>query len=706
MRTRMPSSVIVPGMRLGSEPDWWSTWTRQPGDSETLHSLVVGPAATTVPVDAKALAERAVEAASRGASSLGIGPAFGRQISTGAVRLRQYQIDCCDAVQTAWSEGKRAPLTVLPTGAGKTLIASEMIARASYGRGLRTLFLAHRKELLDQTAAKVGLVSPDTRVGIVQGPRDVATKMVTVASIQTLGHPNGKRLNQILDAGGIGLLILDEAHHAVSRQWIKVIDAIRTRCPNVLMMGMTATPGREDGIALDRVFDTVAFERNLVDMINEGWLVPPKGFRVTIDVDLNRVDTDGGDFVGSQLSKVMNTPHVNRAVVRAWMKHGHDRKMLVFAVDVAHAEALAAEFRDAGYPAAHVAGSMKPKERQKALDDFRNGFIRLLVSCNVLAEGYDDPSAEGIVFARPTQSQALFIQALGRALRLYPGKTEAIVIDCVGNSEKHKPVQLASLVGFDPKRGFFGAKPKPEEEDDEDNEAILPPTVEGADLGRTYEVHITKRVASARYKWRETKFGWVLQIPRIGYYLVAWSDKNHTRATIRFYDQREGRKKEPPREVLRDPVTFEMAYGMVESEADRLFRASERRDDLAPLEDMPTEALVDLDEGVDEDISIPESWVLRDAHWRTQAMTVRQRQLLVALGVREATMPDTAGEASDLITILRVERDVQMRLPATEKQLAYLRRWNLPYPDRLTKGAAAKMIYEHRVNAGFQEPRR
>lgn len=699
---RFPSAARAVDMLIGAEPDWWSTWTPQPGSSDVLHALVTG-AAPPMNEREEVLAEQAVAAAVKKAPVL-VGGAH-QQHGQGIVKLRPYQLDCCAAIQNAWTSGSRAPLVVLPTGAGKTLVASEMIARVRKATSGRCLFFAHRKELLDQTATKVRLVSPDTRVGLIQAKFNEIGRPVTVASIQTLGHKGGKRLEALLNAGSYELMILDEAHHAVSKQWLRVIEAIRQRNPGILVMGMTATPGREDGLALDRIFDTVAYERNLLDMIQEGWLVPPRGFRVKIDVRLDEVRSDGGDYVVSQLSKVMNTPHVNRAVVEAWMTYGHDRKCLVFACDVEHASALAQEFRDAGYPALHVDGTMKPKQRKEALDAFREGSIKLLVNCNVLTEGYDDPSAEGIVFARPTQSQALYIQAMGRALRLFPGKTEALIIDCVGNSEKHRPIQLASLVGFDPKKGR-GPSAAPGEGDGEEDEVILEPTVADAEVRDGHEFSISKRVASTKYKWRETTHGWVLQIPRIGYYLVAWSDKARSASTIRFYDQRDGRKNTPPREVVREPITFEMAYGLVEAEADRLFRASEQRNDMWSDEQMPLEGLVDLDEGVDDDLHVPESWVLKNAEWRSHPITYRQRELLLSLGVKGHTMPELAGEASDLITIMRVERDVKMRLPATEKQLAYFKRWKMTVPENLTKGAAAKLIYEHRVSKGFQEPRR
>jgi len=668
------------------------TWTSQPVTGERVHTLVVGSAkAEDLPLAEQTAAAQLVNvpmATSGGGTT---------------VRLRDYQIEAIDAVHDAWARGAKAPLLVLPTAAGKTIISSEIMARVFKGSGGRCLFIAHREELLTQTMDKVRLVSPMTRVGLVQQKHNELGREITVASIQTIGHRSKNKLKALIASGSFQLVIIDEAHHAVGAQYMSVIQALREANPGMLLMGMTATPGRADGIALDRVFDVVAYEKNAFEMIRDGWLVPPHGFRVDIDIDLDKVDTGDGDYVVTQLSKLMNTPHVNRAVVEAWRAYGHDRKCIVFACDVAHSHALAQEFNDAGHPAVALDGSMKKKDRHEALRRFREGEVKLLVNCQVLTEGYDDPSAEGIVFARPTQSQALYIQALGRGLRLYPGKTECLVIDCVGNSAKHRPVQLASLVGFDPERKYKGVKGFGGEQEDID-EPVEQDEVTGAKVGEAVEVTFGSRKPKSQYQWRETTLGWILQIPRIGYYLVAWSDKAHHMAVIRFFDQRDGRKHEPPREVVRQPVEFDLAYGLVEGEMDRIFRArSARRDDGAPADtDQPVASFVDLDEGTDEATFLPEEeLMLKDAGWRDRPVSAKQRNLLLSTGVKERTMPDTAGEASDLITIMRVERDMKMRVPATVKQINYLRFHKLPVGENLTKGMAARAIWTHRKATGY-----
>lgn len=698
-----PKSVRTPPMLPDCNDYYRLQWTPQPGREGFLHVSVTGRDSNTPAVSSTATSALPTWYTNKGPTSL---------------RLRDYQDECVRAVLSAWERAAKAPLVVAPTGCGKTIIAAEIMRQVYAGRGARCLFLAHRNELIEQTYDKVYLVTSQSertpRIGIVQASKDELDRNITVASIQTLASRTGRRIERLLTTGApYDYVICDEAHHAVSPQWMRVLDALNTANPDVRFVGMTATPGRADGTALDRVFTEVCFERGVLDMIQLGYLVPPHGFKITLDVNLDRVATENGDFVRTQLAKLMNRPPVLRAVVEAWRAHGHNRKTLVFAVDVAHAIALRNEFVDAGYAAEHVDGRMKARERKAVFERFKTGQTKILCNCEIATEGFDDPSIEAVLLVRPTQSQALFAQMVGRGLRLWPGKTECLLLDCVGNSDRHRLATLATLAGFDPAMGAEGESETPVTEEGDDVQ--LPIEINAVGM-RVEEVDFSHRPAQTRYQWRETSIGWVLQIPRIGYYLVAWAAASHIKCVIRFYDQRPGRQDSPPREVLKDPVDFELAYGLVEAEMDRIFRARvnrgtarsrtghvfERTDDNefadsnTSSSDMPEINFVDLDEGVDDPIHVPEVLMMRSADWRSQPPTAKQLEFLTTLGVKEGSLPTTCGEASDLITILRIERDAKMRLPATPKQLAYLRVNELPIKHDMTKGAAARLIWQHR----------
>jgi superfamily II DNA or RNA helicase len=678
------------------DASFWHQWTAQPGDSGVLHVAVLGKSNATVAVPSQ-LQEASADAV----------PAYylpERDKPASALRLRDYQSEAVDAIRDSWGRGVKAPLIVIATGGGKTIIAAEVMSLAYDASASRSLFLAHRRELLDQTAEKIRIVSPRSRVGIVQGTRNELGRDITVASIQTLGHRSKKRLQALLDNGPYDILVCDEAHHSVSDQWEGVISALREQNPEMVLLGMTATPTRADGTALDSVFDEIVYQKNIFDLIDLGYLVPLNGFKVTLDLDLDKLKTRDGDFVKKQLSKLMNTAHVNRAIVQAWCEYGLDRKTIIFAVDVAHALALTEEFKAAGYAADHVNGAMKVRERKAALKRFRDGETKLLTNVEVLTEGYDDPSIEAVLFARPTQSHSLYVQAVGRGLRLYPGKTECLLLDCVGNTDKHEVVQLATLTGYDPLDAIGDERGRGDGEDDGDHDDDV--SVLGADI-HGEEVELTRRPKKTRYEWRQTSLGWVLQIPRIGYYLVAWTNKGKTKCVIRFYDQRPGRRDTPPQEVLADSVDFDLAYGLVEAEMDRLFNARNRRDfrghdDGDHGDRPPTLSFIDLDEGTDEDTEVPEEWMLRDGKWRERPASAKQLALLTKYGVKEASLPTQMGEASDLITIMHFERDAKMRLPATPKQIAYIQINGLPMVK--TKGAAARTIWQHRKKMEARGP--
>lgn len=666
----------------------WRQWTTQPGYSDTLHVSVIGKSDAVMELPPQ------VKDASADVMPTRYLPARDRPTG-GAFRLRDYQSEAVEAVSQAWGRGCKAPLIVIATGGGKTIIAAEIMSLANAVYGTRSLFLAHRRELLDQTEEKIRAISLLTRIGIVQGARNDMGRDITIASVQTLGQKSSGRLQAIIDNGPYGILIVDEAHHSTSSQHEKIITTLREQNPELLVLGMTATSTRADGTALDRVFDEIVYEKNIFDLVDAGWLVPPKNFLVTLDLDLDKVKVKDGDFVKAQLSKLMNTAHVNRAVVQSWCQYGLDRKTIVFAVDVAHAQALTEEFSAAGYAAGHVNGAMKVRDRKAALKKFRDGETKILTNVEVLTEGYDDPSIEAVLFARPTQSHSLYVQCVGRGLRLFPSKTECLVIDMVGNSDKHSVVQLATLTGYDPVKPLNAVRGGEGVDgcDDDDDVEVL-----GADI-HGEETDLRRRPEKTRYQWRQASIGWVLQIPRIGYYLVAWTNAAKSKCVIRFYDNRPGRRDSVAREVLSDPVDFDLAYGLVEGEMDRLFNAKGRRDfrghnDGDHGDAPPTLSFVDLEEGTDEELDVPEEWMLKDSKWRERSATAKQLALLRKYGVKEESLPLEMGEASDLITIMHVERDSKMRLPATPKQIAYLHVNKLPMVK--TKGAAARAIWQHR----------
>ena len=362
--------------------------------------------------------------------------------------LRDYQIECLTAIRDRYLAGVRRQLTCLPTGSGKTVIFSEF--PKFFRMKKQMLVLAHRAELLDQACDKLRQANPDLRVEIEQAGRVAdPDSHVVVASVPTLGRKGSGRLPR-LDPDRFFLIVVDEAHHATAKTYRRILKYFGVFEPDTpkLIVGFTATPKRGDGEGLDAVFEEIVFSRTLPEMIGAGYLSPVAGFRVETDVDLSRVKTRMGDFVVSHLSEAVNVEQRNSLVVDVFRSRLKEKQTLCFCVDVAHAHSLAKAFNAGGIPAGAVTGDMDNSKRTKILTGFRTGRIRVLANCMVLTEGYDEPSVEGIILARPTKSTLLYTQMIGRGTRLHPGKENVTVIDIVDATREHSLTTLPGLFGF------------------------------------------------------------------------------------------------------------------------------------------------------------------------------------------------------------------------------------------------------------------
>lgn len=295
---------------------------------------------------------------------------------------RPYQETAVEQVLALYRRGTRSMLLHLPTGSGKTVIASLIIERLLPIIGAaRVLFLAHRRELLDQTAATLAAHLPGLRVGLEQGARTSSSDaQVVIASIQSL-----VQRKELFRPDEFAVIICDECHRALAPSWL---DAIRhfgeKRGAGALLLGMTATPRRTDGRSALEVFETVAYAISKAELQDLGYLVPIRYWTVRTDLHLDRVRRSGDDFQVASLSAVMNTPAVRGLARAAWEQRARGRKSLVFCASVAHAHALSADFAAAGYRAAVVDG--RTADRADIIDGFRRGEFDLLCNYGVLTE--------------------------------------------------------------------------------------------------------------------------------------------------------------------------------------------------------------------------------------------------------------------------------------------------------------------------------
>ena len=306
-------------------------------------------------------------------------------------------------------------LIVAPTGAGKTQIACGLIRRL----GCRTLFLAHRRELIEQAASRLRSIGIVPGI-ILSGEPEHRERQVQVASVATLVRRA---------APEAALIIIDESHHARAESYQRLL----AQYPDARIIGLTATPWRLDGRGLGELFEGLIVAARPRELIDRGFLVPIQGYAYgSPDVCCA---VRGGDYERRGLELVMSDPKIFGDIIERWERHAVGARTLVFCVGVAHAEEMANRFAIRGHAAEHIAGSHSISERAEILARFRSGETRILCSVGILTEGFDCPDAECAVLARPTLSLALYLQMVGRVLRPAPGKAFARIHDhagCVG----------------------------------------------------------------------------------------------------------------------------------------------------------------------------------------------------------------------------------------------------------------------------------
>lgn len=345
-----------------------------------------------------------------------------------APQLRDYQLRAISDARELVALGQAPTLVVAPTGAGKTVIAGEIMAGAAR-LGHASILLARRIELVDQTSGKLDDIGLDH--GIIQADhwRRRPHLPVQVASVQTLSRREGslKHLNP-------AIVIADEAHESLSPTYLSILTQLRDRGATVI--GLTATPYLLDGTGLGAFYKGLVITAQIHELIAQGYLVPIDVLAPT-KPSLAGVKVVRGEFRASDIELIMGKRVVVGDIVRTWQSEARGRTTAVFADSKANARQLCDAFLEAGIPSKYLDDETPGKERAAIKERIATGVSLVVVNIGILTLGWDMPRVSCVVLARPTLSRSLYRQMIGRGTRPYPGKTNLLVLDHAGNIYRH-----------------------------------------------------------------------------------------------------------------------------------------------------------------------------------------------------------------------------------------------------------------------------
>lgn len=329
------------------------------------------------------------------------------------------------------AQGERKALVVAATGIGKTYLAAFDSQPFP-----RVLFLAHREELLDQAQRTFAQVRPDARMGFYGGGRHDLDADILFASVSTLGRT--EHLARFAP-DRFDYIVVDEFHHAAARSYLAVLHYFAPR----FLLGLTATPYRGDNRDVFALCDgNVAYRVTFMEAIGLGWLCPFRYHGIYDETDYAAIPWRNGRYDAEALSQVVGTRERAHATLEAYRQHP-SRAAVGFCVSIAHAEFMADYFTAHGVPSLAVHSGPGAPDRAEAIAAFRRGDVQVLFTVDLFNEGVDVPEIDLVLFLRPTESVTIFLQQLGRGLRLCPGKEYLTVLDFIGNYRRaHYKVPL------------------------------------------------------------------------------------------------------------------------------------------------------------------------------------------------------------------------------------------------------------------------
>ena len=338
-------------------------------------------------------------------------------------QLRPRQAQAITDLREAYRAGYRAPILVAPTGFGKTDTAVPIV-RSAVARGRRVGFLAHLKEILDDTSDR--LLEAGIGYGSIRSGRSTDYSQ----SVQVIAVQTAVRRRQLPP---LDLLIIDECHLARARSYRVLIDALG----NPMLLGLTGTAQRLDGLPLGDVFDVLVPTCSTLQLVEEGLLVPIRLFNPNL---ITLPDRRGKDFDNAEDAAILSEPAIVGDALSHWKRYCHGRRGVIFCSSVSHAHAIADQWRRAGYRAMAIDGDSEDDDRKEAREGLKAGRLDVVACARLWIAGVDVPEIDAVMWLRRTTSLVDWLQGNGRGLRLAPwaGKKDLIIIDPVGNSDPNR----------------------------------------------------------------------------------------------------------------------------------------------------------------------------------------------------------------------------------------------------------------------------
>jgi superfamily II DNA or RNA helicase len=366
----------------------------------------------------------------------GLGNMFTSHQNTPVI-FRDYQLEAIErSLERLHQDG--STLGVAPTGSGKTLILSKVLSDFSKNKTSKVLVLQERDEILAQNIEKLKLISPNERISIVNAKTKDFSGDVVFAMVPTL-------VRHLEKLPRFDLLVLDECHHVAAKSYVKIIKKLRKGNSNLKIFGVTATPNRGDKKKLS-IFNSIAFNIEIVKLISEGYLVRPRTFIKDIGItkasleylDKNKkvAESKFDEFTSNLLINSNSSVDINE-VVKHWKEIADGRQTVFFTPSNKVSERLAQCFVENGINARAITHKFSRKERKELLDEFATGNVKILCNTQMLCEGWDCPIVSCIGILKTSSFKSTYLQMIGRGLRPYSDKSDCVILDFGGSSQLH-----------------------------------------------------------------------------------------------------------------------------------------------------------------------------------------------------------------------------------------------------------------------------